>query len=140
MRGECVPEGMRVYAPQTRGAGDLRQSLPENDSINWFTGTGNKYEVAGKSFHRHQARPQFPQITFDGRLRRFADGNDAFLKTFTDHANHAQIRMQIRKLKSGKFAGPESAGVKQFDNGLVAQPQRMFWINCFKQRVDLRAV
>ena len=51
----------------------------------------------------------------------FADGEDAFLVALAKDADDAEIEVEVVEREVGEFGGAEAGGVKEFDDGLIAE-------------------
>ena len=68
-----------------------------------------------------------------------ADGDDPFLGPFAHDADDADGGIQIAQLHRAQFAGPQSAGVEQFEYGHVAKIESRFGIRGGNELIHLRA-
>ncbi len=60
-------------------------------------------------------------IDGDGAERGFADGADALLRAFADHAQRLAVGIEIGDVQCGQFGETQAGGVEQLEHGGVAR-------------------
>ena len=123
MRGKTVPQHVRCDVAHDPGPLDsIFNPQPQRHGCEWCA------TLRQKNIGRRPWRDEFGSATFNVTVQRchgyFPDRYDALLVAFADDVDKAGIEVKLFQAQIAKLREPQTGGVSQFKNRLVAQTSR----------------
>ena len=88
----------------------------------------------GDDFPAASTGPRIAQILLDNFLRRTPQGNNPFLVALASHQHVPEFELQVFQLDVDDLRHAQRSGIKNFEDGSVAQAQRLRYAIVFRAR------
>jgi hypothetical protein len=139
VRGETVPQQMWIDICLQAGMfGVLLYDLP--DARGGYPRPASREENFAAAPALHEFRTFARQIRGERFARLASDGHEPCLVSLAGHAQNSIFDREILQPGIGQFGYAQTARVKHFDHGAVAQSERLFCLDAFEQLLDLHLV
>ena len=123
VRGERMSQHVRVDVPSEspldRPSGEPLLDRPRREP------PSRAADEHGLALGRRQCRPQ-RQPRFKREARRLADGNDALLGAFAEHAHLALRQVERRQVEPGKLGHAQARRIRDLEQRAVAHREHVF--------------
>lgn len=135
--GEAVTQDVRRDAfEQPAAPAELFDEHPEADALERLAGSRKKQQIAAMVI---DPGTTIGEIMLNRIDRGPADRDNAFLHPLAQHADAADLHVEVANLELTELGRTQAARVEKFDDREVAQIERRFRIGGLQQLIDLGA-
>ena len=123
MRGECVPEAVRVG-----------EEPPQRARVEPPAARGEEEGVARAA---RQLRPTVAEVAAEDVRCLLAERHDPFLAALAVDMHGLALEVDVREVEPDRLGAPQAAGVDELDERSVAEGERLVACERVDERVDL---